>query len=587
MSNPKSIDDYFAIIRRRIHWIIWPALLIAFSGFAVATALPNIYRSEARILIEGQQVTETLVPTTVTSFVDQRIQSIVQQVMSRSKVLEIIKKFDLYKEQRDKLTTDALVDKFTEAIQILPISTEIKTSQSKSPSSLTIAFSLSFEARSPKKAQQVTNELASFFLAQNIEARKDTAKGTVDFLSMQVKTTKAELDQLQNQFSQFKEQHLEELPEFMNVNIQNLTRLDTELNNINREIVSLEEQNVITRNQFAALDPYLGETTRVLSDEEQLQQLELKRAELRARYSDKHPALRAIEREIEIIGSTASGGKGLQNKMDSLKMLEQELAQMRSKYSDQHPSVKKLVGQIEELKQEIEEQRKEMPASKQPGVKDSKEITNPAYLSMKSELERSEVRVKFLRKERQRILTEREELQNKLKTMPNVEKQYREYQMDYENAKNRLNELQQKFQVAKIAEGMEEGQLAEKFTLVEPPYLPEEPDKPNRKAILLIGIVLGIGMGFGLGFFREYLDHSIRTPEEVEQYAGYPVLAIIPKIASPKEVRKRRNRIIGVSVAAVVIPAAGLAIFHYYVMDLYVFYYRLARFLAERYYTSF
>jgi len=587
MENAKGFSDYVAVFRRRIHWIVWPFLLVILIGSAVATFLPNIYQSEAIILIEGQQITEALVPTTVTTYADQRIQAIAQQVMSRSKILDLVRKFDLYSGEREKIPTDALVDKVKESISITPISAEIKTARTNAPSDLTIAFSLAFEGENPRTVQRVTSELASFFLSSNIEARKDSAKGTAGFLEKQVEATRAEVNKLEEDISQFKEKHLEELPEFMTLNVQNLESINNGINNVTREIVSLEEQMVNLRNQLASLDPYMGSTSRVLTDNEQLQQLELRRAELRSRYSSKHPALQALENEIEILKATTEKYQDLTWKKERLQQLEHELAQLKAKYSDKHPAVMKTSAELDSLQQEIAAAEKRSSARTGTSEPAPKEATNPAYVSLKSEVERAQIRLKFLQKEKERLFAEREQTQKKLRTMPNVEKRYRELSTDYETQRTRLSQLQQKYQVAKIAEGMEEGQLAEKFTMIEPPHLPEAPYKPNRPAIILISLVLGSGFGIGLGSLKEFGDHSIRTPEEVERITGTTVLTIIPNILSPGDRRKTRLKAVSALIIILGVPALGLVAIHFMYMDLYVFYYKVLGFLSERYFLSF
>ena len=587
MENAKGLNDYVAVFRRRIHWIVWPALLMILAGLAVATFLPNIYKSEAVILIEGQQITEALVPTTVTSYADQRIQAIAQQVMSRSKILELVRKFNLYADEREKLPTDTLVDKVKESISITPISAEIKTVRSNAPSALTIAFSLAFEGKSPQTVQRVTSELTSFFLSSNIEARKDSAKGTAEFLEKQVEAVRAEVEKLEEDISQFKQKHLEELPEFMALNVQNLESINNSINNVTREMVSLEEQTVPMRNQLASLDPYVGSTSRVLSDDEQLQQLELKRAQLRSKYSDKHPAVQALEREIEIVRTTTEQYQDLTKMRERFQQLEHELAQLKAKYSDKHPTVMKVSAELKALRQDIAAAEKRSSTRTDAHELTTKDATNPMYLSLKSEIEKAQVRLKSLRKEKERLFEERDQTHKKLRTMPSIEKQYRELQTDYETVRTRLSELQQKYQIAKIAEGMEEGQLAEKFIMIEPPHLPEAPYKPNRPAIILISLVLGIGCGVGLGSLKEFSDHSIRTPEEVERITGMAVLTIIPNILSPSDRRRRRLKAVSALILVVGIPAIGLVAIHFMYMDLYVLYHKGLRFLSERYFLSF
>jgi uncharacterized protein involved in exopolysaccharide biosynthesis len=590
MEKPKSIGEYITIVRRRIHWLIWPSLSVFLVVAAVALFLPNVFKSEAIILIEGTQVTEALVPTTVTTFADQRIQSISQQVMSRSKILELVQKFDLLPELRKKLSTDALVEQVKESIGITPISAEIKTASSNSPSFVTIAFKLSFEGRDPVKIQQVTSELTSFFLARNLKARQDSAKGTTDFLDKQVEKARETVAELELQIAAFKEAHLEELPEFMTLNLQRVEKINNDISDLNRELISLKEQDVSIRNQLAALDPYSESdprTSRVLTIGEQLRQLELKRAELKSRYSAEYPALKALEKEIQILQKSGQYSKGIAQKQERLRELEQESAQLTSKYSEEHPLVKRNQAETAELKKDITSLETSLARDAETARRDVRDATNPAYVNLKSELERMGIRLKSLEGERKRLAEEREHIYVKLKTMPGVEKKYRELTSDYDSAKVNLMELQRKMQVAKIAEGMEEGQLGEKFTMIEPPFLPEEPYKPNRTAIILIGLVLGVGLGAALVALKELGDHSIRRPEELERLTGRMVLTVIPTIQTPADRRKKVLKASSLMFSTVVVSVCGLVLFHYFVMDLYIFYDKLAKFFGQRFYFHF
>jgi polysaccharide biosynthesis transport protein len=580
MEEIKGIKDYTAIVRRRFHWLVWPAMAIFLAAATVALFLPNVFKSEAIILIEGKQVTDALVPTTVTSYADQRIQSISQQVMSRSKILDLVKKFNLYPNARKNITTDALVEMVKDSIGISPISAEIKSPRSNQPSLLTIAFQLSFEDKDPVKAQQVTNALASFYLAQNLEARQESAKGTTEFLEKQVEKTKETSATLEHELADFKKAHLEELPEFMQLNVQKIEKTNNDLSNASREIVSLREQEIAVRNQLSALNPYEGDkNSRVLTNSEQLQQLELKRAQLLAKYSPEHPTVKALEKEISILKEGGDYSKDVEEKRERLTELEQELAKLQAKYSDKHPTIKKTKAEIAQIKKDIAAAEKNVAS-----VNDkAREATNPAYITMKSELDRIVIRLKSLEEEKKRLTQDRKAIYAKLRTMPEVERKYRELNLEYENAKDNLIELQRKLQVAVIAEGMEEGRLGEKFTMIEPPYLPEEPYKPNRPAILIIGLILGLGCGIGSAAVKEFNDNSIRGPESIQKLTNYDILTVIPRIQTPAEIKKKHRKTLLLIIILLATPILLLGVIHFFVMDLYIVYEKIVRFLGERF----
>jgi succinoglycan biosynthesis transport protein ExoP len=520
MQQSQPSIDYLAILRRRIHWLIWPALLVFLAAAAVALSLPNIYKSEAVIMIEGQQIAEKLVSSTVTTYADQRIQTIEREMLSRSKILDLVKKFDLYPDQRQKISTDALVEKVKESISITPLSAEVKTGRSDRPASITIAFILSFEGKSPRKVQAVVNDLAAFFLAK---AEKE----------------KQSISELDKKIAKFKEAHIEELPEFMQLNLQKVEKINEKMNNTDQQILALQEQSIMVKYKLAFVNPYSGADGRALSNEEKLQELELKYNEFKSKYSEKHPKVNALKKEIEILRSMVDQFQDLNQKRNRLKELEQNLAQLLSRYSDQHPVVRRIKAEIKELKKEIEAEENYGNNIGKTGQENIRNVTNPAYIHLQSELDRINLRLASLENEKKALIEEEEQIYTKLRTMPDVEKRYKDLLMDRENVKQNLNELQRKLQVAMVAEGMEEGRLGENFTMTQPPFLPDEPYKPNRIAIMLLGLILGMGVSVGMAALKEYTDHSVRLPEEIERLSMHTVLAVIPNIPSPGERRKK------------------------------------------------
>ncbi|MFV9645236.1 MAG: GumC family protein [Desulfobacterales bacterium] len=582
MQQPQASIDYLALLRRRIHWLIWPALLIFLTAAAVALLLPNVYKSETTILIEGRQIAEGLVTSTVTTYADQRIQAIKQEVMSRSKLLELVEKFDLYPELREKISTDALVNKVKSSISIEPLSAAVKTGRSDRATSVTIAFTLSFEGENPGKIQGVVNDLTSFFLAKNLKARQASARGTTDFLEKQAEKVRETVTELNEKVAKFKEAHLEELPEFMTLNLKKVEKINDRINNIDREILTLREQRASVKYRIGFVNPYSGTGGRVLTDEEKLQQLELNRAELKSKYSEKHPKVKALEKEIAMLKETVTQFQDLRDKRTRLNEREQYVAQLRSRYSDKHPLVKKAKLEIEELQKEIATTESNRNGATETDDVDMRNVTNPAYINLRSELDRITIRLSSRENEKKELMEEEEQIYAKLKTMPDVEKRYRDILVDRDQAKRSLSELQNKLQVARVAEGMEEGQLGENFAVTEPAYLPEDPFKPNRLAIMLLGLIFGVGAGVGMGALKEYTDHSIRLPEEIEKLTGHAVLAIIPSIQTPKERRKKMVTFAYITLLTCTVLATGITLFHLLVMDLYIFYDKMLKFLGDR-----
>ncbi|HDM79071.1 MAG TPA: hypothetical protein ENG51_21810 [Deltaproteobacteria bacterium] len=567
------------IIKRRKWWLIWPFVATVALAAIICMILPNMYKSTATILIKNQQIPPTLVPSTVTSYAEQRIQTITQEVMSRAKILKLIEKYNLLPNDRDKLTTEEMVEKIRDRITLEPINAEINKETSSRPVLLTIAFTVSYEDEDPKKAQLVTNEISSYYMEKNLESREAHARGTTKFLEEQLKQVKDQVDKLETKLAEYRKAHLEELPEFTNLNMQKLEKLNSDISNINMQIRSLEEQRATLRNKLASIDPYSGASDRVLSPEERLQQAKLERAQLLSKYSPKHPVVLAKNREIALLEKQVGEVNKIGYLKEQLHELELKLADLKSRYSDKHPSVKAVKREIAQVKKEIRTLKTKGGTSATRRVTDA---TNPAYIALKSDLDKINVSVASLKAEKKRLEKQIGEVYKKLHAMPEVAKKYNELETDYENAKAHYQELQQKLLTARVSQGMEEDQLGETFLIIEPAFLPEKPDKPNRIAIMLIGVVLGMGLSVGMAALREYTDKSIRDVETFEKITGAPVLSVIPRIiTSDEKIKKRRKKIVLVTSAfgGVIVV---LIIFHFFVMDLYVFWAKLSRLVQSK-----
>ena len=556
-----------------------PFVLLLLVSVTVALVLPPIYRSYAVILIENQEIPQDMVPSTVTSFAEQRIQTITQMIMSRSRILELVEKYDLFPGKRDEISTDILVDKVRDRIQLQPINTEVHNEQSNRPVVMAIAFELSFLDEDPKKAQAVANEVSSFYMEMNLEKREKNAAGTTTFLKEQSKELGASIAELEGEIAAFRKEHLEELPEFTTLNMSKMEKLHSDISNLNMQIRSMEEQYSTLRSRIAALDPYAGSEA-VMSTSDRLLQVQLQHAQVMAKYSKKHPEVLRLEKELELLREKAAGETDLRLLRERLEHLELVLADMRSRYSNEHPSIKSLSREIEQLREEIRQAELSGEKNTVPPIE---EASNPVYIAMKTDMEKAEVSVRLLREEKAVLEKQLEEVYSKLQAMPEVSKDYNELLADYEAAKTHYKEIQYKLLTARVSLGMEEEQLGERFTVVEPAFLPERPNKPNRIAILLIGLVLSVGLGVAVAGGTEFIDDRVHDSEDLEMVAEVPLLATIHNMVTLEQRQRKRKRtyiLIGATGVSIV---AGLIAFHYLVMDFYVFFAKLDHFLQSRF----
>jgi uncharacterized protein involved in exopolysaccharide biosynthesis len=297
-----SLAERIVVFRRRSK-----AMLVSFGSALALTLLtaflwPPTYRSAGTVLIEQQEVPEDFVRAAVTSFADQRVRVISQRVMTTANLLEIINKFDLYPDRRKREPREKLLDRMRGDIGLDMISADVVDPRQGRPTKATIAFTVSFNSRSPILAAKVANELTTLFLNENLQTRKQQAAETSGFLKTEAERVGAELAELDRRIANFKSEHADALPELSSVNLQLLTRADEELRSVATRLNSLDQQIVYLDAQLAQIEPTSSSFTeggqRVLSTTDLLKVLRTQLASASALYGPEHPDVVRLRREI-------------------------------------------------------------------------------------------------------------------------------------------------------------------------------------------------------------------------------------------------------------------------------------------------
>jgi succinoglycan biosynthesis transport protein ExoP len=518
-----TMDDYMSILRRRTWSLIVPLAVVVILAVAVAFLLPPVYKSTATILIEAQEIPSEFVSAPVSSYAEQRIQSINQWIMSSTRLIDIINRFDLYSDLRDTRSTEELVERMRADTQLEMINAEVVDPRSGRPSAATIAFSLSYEGTAaPQKVQRVANELTSLFLEKNLSVRVQQTQETSQFLESEMNKVKSALDILDARIAVFKEKNINALPEMLQVNAQSL-------NNIERNIEALETQLRSTKEREGYLQTQLA--------------------------------------------NVSPGLESLQQDKQYLEQLKVQLVQLQARFTDAYPDVVKTKAEIADLESKLAQEKSSPGAGQE--LPD-----NPAYITLASQLSSARTEIQSISGQIANLKTKADKYQQLIETTPKVEETYRALMGERTNTQAKYDDLMRKVMEARVSHGLEQEQKGERFTLIDPPRLPEKPFKPNRPAIVLIGIVVGLGVGVGTAALREFADTAVHSAGQLARATSFPVLAMVPLIVTSKDLARRRRNTIVVAVALVMVVAGGLTAFHYQVMDLNVFWAKLMRHVA-------
>ena len=565
----KDIQDYVVAIRKRKTAIFSIITVILFLTVSISFLLPAVYQSESTILIEQQEIPSELVMSTVTSYAAERIQTIQARVMTRTNLLRIIDKFELYESERRFETNEEIIARIQDDVSLDVISAEVVDPRTGRPSSATIALSLSYKGESPEKVQRVTNELTSLYLNENLSSRTQKATDTSEFFKEETDRLGKLIDELESKVAIFKQQHSKSLPELQRLNLEIMQRKESEITSLDSRLRVLDEKRFYLNGQLAQIEPG---NPNVPGSVERLKALQSEFASIKSKYSDEHPDVLRLKNEIASLEAETGKTDGTDAIANELKVLNGELAQKRRKYTAEHPDIVALESKIDRLNTELN-RVKNLPQQSY----HLQQPDNPIYITIMSQLAGVESEMESIKDQRVRVQEKISELEKSLYEAPQVEREYLILKRDYENAVSRYQETKAKQMHADVAKQLESESKGERFTLIDPAVLPEEPISPNRPAIVFLGFVLALGCGFGFAIVADAISGSVRGARGVQRLLGSLPLSVIPyemNLQDKAKTKRIKKRIV---ILFVLVILFALLFIHFVVSPLDVLWFRFLR----------
>ncbi len=480
----KTIEQILGIVTRHRWWIILPVVVTTFASYAALSVIPSRYASEATLLVVQQQVPERYVLPTTTMNIREALQATTEEVLSRSRLSEIIDEFGLYPKERRRVSPESLLELMRHDIQIEPIES---VSDRKDVSS----FKISFIASSPQLAQGVTSKLTSLFIEQDIATREHQATTTTDFLQEQLEAAKSKLADSEEQVRSFKMQHLGELPEQQAGNLAIMAGLQTQLQSTMASLSRAEEQ----REYLEALSD-----NRALSVANDLARLKSERAKLLDLYTPQYPAVIKL---TEKIAQTEASLKMLQiSRMSGAQTSSADAPPTSVSAPDEDVSLRQLHGQLVANRLELEN----------------------------------------LSKDQKRLRDEVEQYQSRLNATPVREQQLAGILRNYDQLKQDYADLLAKETQSQMAADLEKRQEGQQFRLIDRPSLPTVPSSPNRIKVSLGGAGAGLGLGLALALLMNMKDSSFHSEEDLSQRFPLPLVVGVPLLLTSYEKRSRSRK---------------------------------------------
>jgi polysaccharide biosynthesis transport protein len=516
--------------------------VVGVSAVAAAIIWPPTYRTGATILIEQQEIPQELVRSAITSFADQRVQVISQRVMTTQNLISLIERYNLYPQIRETKPREVLLQKMRGDISLKMISADVIDPRSGKPTQATIAFTISYQNRSPELTLKVANELTTLYLNENLTSRTQMAEQTSAFFAEETAKQQERIVEIDRKLAEYKQKHQDSLPELSQLNIQVSDRTELELRDAENRIAAIDSQQVLLRAQLAQLNPtsqvFSDTGQRVMGVDDRLKALRSELASYKARYAPGHPDIVNTEREIAGLEKESHSQDKGNDIARQLAEAQAQLSRSQEKYSADHPDVVRLTHLVAELQKELAA----VPSG--PSASASRDhADNPIYIQVNGQLDSLSVERQSAETKRDMLRTKLDEYERRMLQAPAVERDYRELARELESAQLKYQQIRAKQGDVQVSENLETERKGERFTMIEPPLPPEKPVAPNRLLILAAGFVLSLGLGLGAAFLRERLDPSIRGFGDVRSLLSVAPLAMIPSILTVKERRAHRNAV--------------------------------------------
>jgi polysaccharide chain length determinant protein (PEP-CTERM system associated) len=525
-------DDYARILWRRRWFIAIPAVVIASATFVVATFLPNQYRASTNILIIPQRVPENFVRPNVTENLNERLNVISKQIMSRTRLERIIQEFNLYERERKSMIMEDVVERMRKDIN-LNIPKPRRREEANN-------FSVAFTTGDPRRAMQVTERLASLFVQENVQDRTLRADQTDLFLKSQLDESKRRLEQQEKELAKFRRDNSGSLPEQVNSNLQLLQGAQNRMQ-------AITESNNRDRDRLAILDKQLADLPAV---------------------STLIPAPAPVNRRAggEQNGTTAA---------QQLETARTELRNLQLRLKDDHPDVGRAKRVVAELEAKAEAEALQQPLSAVTAAPVQNEAAARATAAraeqIKNEMVEVRARIESERREAARLQESIAQLSGRVQMGPQLQSQLSQLMRDYDTLQDGYTALLKKSEESKLAMNLEQRQIGEQFQIIDGARVPERPISPDRFRINMFGILGGLALGLALVAFLEYRDTSFKSDDDVIATLSLPVLAVIPVMtnAGERRVARRRKLLLAASasVTCMLLAAAVMVVWQYRLLD--------------------
>ena len=513
--RPLDVEDYIDILRRHKALIFGPVFAALVVSVVGAFLWPDTYVSIAAIRVVPPQVPENFVPANVNMDIQGRVNSLIELILNRATLTNIINTHNLYKKERERLPLDDVIENMRMYdIKCCPLLQTANTQRSEH--NQYPAFQIGFAYSDRFVAQKVTTDLVARFLEENVREVSQQTVSTTQFLRDQWDLAKKKLDDIEQKLSVFRSQNLGRLPEEQQSNYQQLNamqaqmlNLNTSMNRVNQEKLLYENQMRIYRETLSALkDPNLQEASQ----------------------QQKNEKLAEKDREIA--------------------QYENALSALHERYKENHPDVQRLTGMLaaarkqrESILKEEASQKTDAPAtrpSNPQSVREQRDM-DASIQRLQGLIQAKDLEMNDYKKQAGDLEKNIRAYQNRIEGLPIGIKEYDQLLRDRDLAKKDYEDLDRRLNASQMSTALENRQQGERLEQLDPPSLPQTPTQPKRPLIISVGTGIGLIVGLCLAGAWEMKDTALKNLKDVRAYTQLPVLGSIPLLENDLVMRRRKR----------------------------------------------
>jgi polysaccharide biosynthesis transport protein len=488
-----GLPEYLAIARRWA-WFMAAAFVTAL-GVSVLVALqqPRTYQVSAVLMAEGTRIAADVARQAAVVSTDDRMRKASQRIMSRDNLVDLAKRLSVFEMAAD---VPPLKEADVARLMRSSLGFQLRTDNQHTwqRPDATIVFDLSFQHENPEKALQVVNELIRLFVEGNTAEQTQQAARTSAFLAQEAEKLRKELEVYENRIAAYRRTHAGAMIEGQAIAMTSIQSLEADLRSVEQSHrAALEEQRTL---------------------------------------------------EVELVGARAGLSVAGNATATTPSVAEQELAtaktelsRLRSVYSEEHPDLRAQVRRIQSLEQALSREA----STRSPSREAAEAQTKLAVARLEALLAAAQSRANLLMGQQNTIRGNISQMRSQLARAPQAERDLTAMQRDYEIAQSKFEDIRSQQRSAQIASSLIDAQSADRFSVVEPPILPEYPVSSGRRKTLALGVIAALAAALGVAALLETMFPRVRGENAVAAITGQKPLVVIPYITNAEDDRVIRD----------------------------------------------